>query len=182
MSTRSAESDFVWVTATRGRSWRRVAAGRQWISECWQTGPVPPIPSPLRTWLRITLAVSIAAHLYGLYTPGEPGLVEWFPHADKVLHFLGFAIPSALAVLLTWRWWPIAVFAANALISEVVQHFWLPYRDGDIGDALTDLAGLVPAVVLYWWLSRRRLQAASSASAESSPISSTSAASRRPEA
>jgi VanZ family protein len=143
------------------------------------------LPNPdtvLRRWLWTALAVAICAHLYGLYTPGEPGLVECFPHADKVLHFLGFAIPSTLAVLLTRRWWPIAVFAANALISEVVQHFWLPYRDGGVGDALTDLAGLVPAVVLCWWLSRRRLQAASSASAESSPISSTSAASRRPEA
>ena len=175
-------SDFVLVTASHLHPHRRVAAGRLWISEPWQTERVPSIPTQLRTWLWVAFVASVAAHLYGLYTPGEPQAVEWFPHADKVLHFLGFAIPSTLAVLLTRRWWPIRVFAANAVISEVVQHLWLPYRDGDVGDALTDLAGLLPALALYWWLRRRWLQAASSASADSSPINSTSAASRRPEA
>lgn len=134
--------------------------------------------SPLvRRWLWVALAVSVAAHLYGLYSPGEPNAVEWFPQADKALHFLGFAIPSTLAVLLTRRWWPIAAFAANAAISELVQHFWLPHRDGDWLDLLTDLTGLLPALGLYLWL-----QTASSSSAESSPMTRTSAASRRPKA
>lgn len=134
--------------------------------------------SPLvRRGLWVALPVSVAAHLYGLYSPGEPNAVEWFPQADKVLHFLGFAIPSTLAVLLTRRWWPIAAFAANAAISELVQHFWLPHRDGDWLDLLTDLTGLLPALGLYLWL-----QAASPSSAESSPMTRTSASSRRPKA
>ncbi len=130
-----------------------------------------------RTAVWVALVVSVAAHLYGLYTPGEPDAVEWFPRADKVFHFFGFAVPSTLAVLLTRRWWPIAAFAANAAISEIVQHYWLPYRDGDWFDLLTDLCGLLPALALYLWLQR-----ASSSMADSSPITRTSAASRRPDA
>ncbi len=131
----------------------------------------------LRGWLWVLFALSIAAHLYGLYTPGEPNVVEWFPHADKVWHFFGFAIPSALAVVLIRRWWPLAAFAANAGLSELVQYLWLPYRDGDWFDLLTDLTGLLPALCLYLWL-----QAANASMADSSPTTRTSAASRLPEA
>ena len=53
-------------------------------------------------------------------------------------HFLGFAIPSTLAVLLIRRWWPVAVFAANAVVSELVQHFFLPNRAGDPTDLLAE--------------------------------------------
>lgn len=133
----------------------------------------------VRRWLQVPLGVSLAAHLYGLYTPGEPDATLWFAHADKLWHFVGFAIPSVLAVLLTRRWWPIAGFAANAALSELVQQFWLPFRDGDWFDLLTDLAGLLPALLLLLLL---RLQAASSSMAESSPTNKTSAASRRPNA
>lgn len=131
----------------------------------------------LRTLLWLLLALAVAAHLCGLYTPGEPNAVDWFPHADKVFHFVGFAVPSTLAVLLTRHWWPLLAFAANAVISELVQYLWLPYRDGDWFDLLTDLTGLLPALGLYVWL-----QATSSLTAESSPITRTSAASRRPKA
>ena len=131
----------------------------------------------LRTMLWFLLALAVAAHLYGLYTPGEPGAVAWFPYADKVFHFFGFAVPATLAVLLTGHWWPLLAFAANAVISELVQYLWLPYRDGDWFDLLTDLTGLLPALGLYLWL-----QATSSSTADSRPITRTSAASRRPKA
>jgi len=119
--------------------------------------------------------IAVAGHLYGLYTPGEPPAVELFPYADKVFHFLGFAVPSTLAVLVVRHWWPIAAFAANAVVSEIVQYLWLPGRDGDLLDLLADLAGLLPAVTLWWWLQR-----SNAASAESSPTSLTSAPDRRP--
>lgn len=131
----------------------------------------------VRRGLWIALVLSVGGHLYGLYSPGEPSAVEWFPQADKVWHFLGFAIPSTLAVLLTAHWWPLVAFAANAVVSELVQYFWLPNRSGDWLDLLTDLTGLLPALGLYLWL-----QAANSSTAEPRPTSRTSAASRRPEA
>ncbi|HOQ52805.1 MAG TPA: hypothetical protein PLF56_04250 [Micropruina sp.] len=126
-----------------------------------------------RRLLWALLALALAAHLYGLYSPGEPGAVELFPQADKVFHLLGFAVPSMLAVLLTRHWWPIAVLAGNAVLSEIVQHFWLPGRDGDLADVAADLAGLLPAVAVYYWFAAR-----SSSTASSSPTKRTSAAAR----
>ncbi|MBK8445798.1 MAG: VanZ family protein [Micropruina sp.] len=128
-----------------------------------------------RRLLAAALAFAVGLHLYGLYTPAEPGGVELFAHADKVLHFLGFAVPSVLAVLLTRHWWPIAVFAGNAVLSEIAQHLWLPGRDGDLTDVAADLLGLLPALALYRWG-----QARSAATASSSPTRRTSAAPRRP--
>lgn len=111
-----------------------------------------------RPWLGIglwtALVVALLAHLYGLYTPGEPGAVEWFPNSDKVLHFLGFAIPTTLAVLIARRWWPVAVFAAHAVISEIVQALWLPGRDGDLFDVLADLTGVLAAFGTRWVVRR----------------------------
>ena len=135
---------------------------------------------PRGWWRRVlwmALVVALIAHLYGLYTPGEPGGVDLFPNADKVWHFLGFAIPSTLAVLLIRRWWPIVAFAANAAVSELVQHYVLPNRDGDLMDLLADLSGLVPAIALLIWL-----QSASDSTSSFSPSRRTAAAPRRPKA
>lgn len=133
----------------------------------------------LSSWtplLRIAFAVALALHLWGLYTPGEPDAGMLFPHADKVLHFLGFAGPASLAVLLFRHWWPIAAFAGNAVLSELIQHFFLPYRDGDVLDLLADLSGLLIPLALWWWLQR------TDATASGSPTSSTSASADRPKA
>ncbi|MFT3970383.1 MAG: VanZ family protein [Micropruina sp.] len=109
-------------------------------------------------WLRIALVVALvlalAAHLYGLYTPGEPGASEWFPNSDKVLHFFGFAAPTLLAMLVVRHWWPALVFAAHAVISEIAQAMFLPGRDGDVWDVLADLTGVLAATVA--WLAWRR--------------------------
>lgn len=51
----------------------------------------------------VALVLALAAHLYGLYTPGEPGASEWFPNSDKLLHFFGFAVPTLLAMLVVRR-------------------------------------------------------------------------------
>lgn len=120
-------------------------------------------------WLRIALVVALVlaliAHLYGLYTPGEPGASEWFPSSDKVLHFFGFAAPTLLAMLVVRHWWPAVVFGAHAVISELVQAWLLPGRDGDIWDVAADLSGVLAAVAVAWWLQRR-----ASSTADSNPI------------
>ena len=150
----------------------------------WQTCPVPDITGQVtpvasaepadrhakrrQHWLQVflwaALGLAVAAHLYGLYTPGEPGASVWFPSSDKVLHFAGFAAPTLLAVLLARHWWPAVVFGANAVISELVQAWLLPGRDGDIWDVAADLSGVLAGLVVAWWLHRR-----ASATAGSSP-------------
>ncbi|MFT4218607.1 MAG: hypothetical protein QM619_15675 [Micropruina sp.] len=133
-------------------------------------------------WVRIGLGVAFAlaliAHFCGLYLPAEPDASQWFPNSDKVLHFLGFGIPSTLAVLLTLRWLPIAVFAAHAVVSEIAQGMLLPGRDGDPMDVLADITGVLVSVAAWWWLQRPR----ASATASSSPTNRTPAAARRPNA
>lgn len=114
----------------------------------------PSGPAWLRIALVVALVLALAAHLYGLYTPGEPGASEWFPNSDKLLHFFGFAVPTLLAMLVVRHWWPALVFAAHAVISEIVQGLFLPNRDGDVWDALADLTGVLVATAL--WLAWRR--------------------------
>ncbi len=156
-------------TSDDGRAWRLPRVGAVKFTG-WR-----------RHLLVAGLVIAVALHLYGLYRPGEPTASEWFPQSDKVLHFLGFAAPSTLAVLLFRHWWPIVVFAGHAVVSEIVQAWWLPGRDGDVLDVVADLTGLLPALGLWWWL-RRDSQRRASATAASSPISRTSAAARRPNA
>ncbi len=114
----------------------------------------PSGPAWLRIALVVALVLALAAHVYGLYTPGEPGASEWFPNSDKLLHFFGFAVPTLLAMLVVRHWWPALVFAAHAVISEIVQGLFLPNRDGDVWDALADLTGVLVATAV--WLAWRR--------------------------
>ncbi|MCB0913377.1 MAG: VanZ family protein [Propionibacteriaceae bacterium] len=107
--------------------------------------------------LPVLAGLALAVQLVAVYLPGNPdGTIElsWLPGADKVVHFLIFAVPTYLFGRLTRRVGLVAgVFAVHAVVSELVQWRFLPYRDGDPFDALADLAGIGLAV---WMLKRRR--------------------------
>ena len=94
----------------------------------------------------------LAVQLVVVYLPGSPdgGLeLPWLPGADKVVHSLIFAIPVYLFARLTRRVGLVAgVFALHAVVSELVQWWFIPYRDGDPWDAAADLIGIGLAVVL----------------------------------
>jgi hypothetical protein len=90
-------------------------------------------------------------------------LPPWFPGEDKLEHLVGFATPlfllllccrsfqrgrgrptsRAFIVLLT------ALFAAHAVISELVQYEFYPSRTGDPLDVAADWLGCAVAVVGY---------------------------------
>jgi VanZ family protein len=104
---------------------------------------------------RIGFVAAVALQLYGVYAPREAGPHVGIPFADKVAHLFLFASVAflGLKVGVPARWLLVAL-VANAIVSELVQHFLLPQRDGDPFDALADLAG----VALGAWLGFRALR------------------------
>lgn len=102
----------------------------------------------VRPGVLVLLALSVAVQLVVLYAPegAGPGL---FPQADKVVHLLVFLVPAALAVVAGFRRRVVvAVFAAQAVLSEVVQAVLLPHRSGDVLDAVADLTGVALGVLV----------------------------------
>ena len=101
--------------------------------------------------LWLLLAITVATQLVVLYAPSAPS-VSPFCNSDKAVHVVVFLVPVLLALLAGLR--PrvvVAVFAAHAVASELVQHALLPGRSGDPLDVVADLAG-VGLGVLVWWL------------------------------
>jgi len=108
-----------------------------------------------RRVLWVAAGVFLAVQLVAVYLPGSPdgGLeLPWLPGADKIVHFLIFAIPVYLFGRLSGRVGLVAgLFAVHAVVSELVQWRFIPYRDGDVWDAVADLLGIGMAAlaVLY---------------------------------
>ena len=97
------------------------------------------------------LAVAVAVQLVVLYSPSAPS-DPLFPGSDKVVHVLVFAVPVTVALLAGGPLrLVVAVFAAHAVLSEVVQGAALPTRSGDALDVVADLVG-VAVGVLGWVL------------------------------
>ena len=127
--------------------------------------------SLLRGWHFAALAAVLAVllQLWGLYRVAGPPQPPWFPFADKVEHAVGFALP-VLLILLTitlrnrsgWRWPPLTsvlvlvIFAAHAIVSELIQQQWYRYRTGDPLDALADWVGIAVGVLLFRLIFLRR--------------------------
>jgi VanZ family protein len=83
------------------------------------------------------------------------GPVIW---TDKVVHVLLFLTPTLAGLLAGLRpAWVVGLVALHAPVSELVQHFLLPNRSGDVWDAVADLSGVVLGVTLVMvWRARRR--------------------------
>ena len=110
--------------------------------------------SRVRVWAwRIAFVVAVVLQLYGVYAPREAGPHVGIPQIDKVAHCFLFAAVAftGLKVGVPARWL-LGALVANAVVSELVQHWLLPQRDGDPFDALADAAG----VALGVWLARYR--------------------------
>lgn len=123
-----------------------------------------PQTSSLRSWHLVAGAAAIALllQLMGLYRVAGPPQPPWFPYADKVAHTIGFALPVMLILLaaalhhLLGAQWPglrisalvVGVFAAHAVVSELIQHVWYRYRTGDPLDVIADWIGIAAGVVL----------------------------------
>jgi hypothetical protein len=105
-----------------------------------------------RPTVLVLLGLAVAVQLVVLYSPDGGGPLL-FPQSDKVVHVTVFLVPVALAVVAGFRRRVVAaVFAAQAVLSEVVQGLFLPHRSGDVLDAVADLTGVALGVVVGTWL------------------------------
>ena len=120
--------------------------------------------SLLRSWQLAAAGAVIAVllQLWGLYRVVGPPRPPWFPFADKLEHAVGFAVPVILILLAAalrrppgWQWPSpaaqaavVGVFAAHAVVSELIQHVWYRHRTGDPLDVLADWVGIAAGVLL----------------------------------
>ena len=101
-----------------------------------------------RRWL-VALCIAMVMQLLALYSPEVPGGPQ-IPGLDKVVHISIFAVP-VLAALMAGISAPLAlgVLAVHAPVSELIQHFALSHRAGDVVDMMADLAGVVIGGLVY---------------------------------
>jgi VanZ family protein len=104
---------------------------------------------------RIGFVLAVALQLYGVYAPKEPAPNTGIPMADKFAHMFLFGSVAFLGLKARVpARWLLGALVANAIFSEVAQHYWLPQRDGDVFDSLADVIG----VALGAWLGYRVLR------------------------
>lgn len=108
--------------------------------------------------------LAVAVHLFGLYRVTGPPSVSWFPNSDKIEHAVGFGLPVFLILLaLRWydrctpgrQWVVVGIFAAHAVLSELIQHWFYTSRSGDPRDALADWIGIALGWIGYRLVAKR---------------------------
>ena len=104
-----------------------------------------------RSTLRVVATLAVLVHLAAIYWP-RVDVVGPVPWTDKVVHVLLFGVPTVLLLVARPpRIQPavvVGVLALHAPVSELLQHFLLPHRSGDVWDAVADLGGVVLGVTL----------------------------------
>jgi VanZ family protein len=125
------------------------------------TSLAPVAGSRVKVWLwRIGFVAAVLLHLYGLYDPRQPGPHVGLPLADKFAHAFLFGSVAFLGLRVGLRArWLLSALVANAVVSEVVQHFVLPQRSGDPFDSVADLIG----VAVGTWLCFRAVRSTNDA-------------------
>jgi VanZ family protein len=113
--------------------------------------------SRVKVWAwRIGFVAAVALQLYGVYTPREAGPHVGIPGIDKVAHLFLFGSVAFLGLMVRIpARWLLGALVANAIVSELVQYWVLPQRDGDPFDVLADLAGVAVGAWLAFRVIRR---------------------------
>ena len=120
-------------------------------------GPAPgaPVLKPNRWWL-IASGAALAFQLIVVYAPQGVGGPQ-ITGLDKVVHVLIFAAPVLAALLAGLSApWVIGILAVHAPVSELIQHFALPHRTGDVWDMTADLAGVALGSLVFLVWNRRQ--------------------------
>ena len=117
-------------------------------------GPGRPRLSP-RAWWRLTFAIAVAVQLIAVYAPSAPSGPD-INGLDKLVHLSIFFVPSLAALMMGIpARWALGILALHAPVSELVQHFALPHRSGDVFDAAADLSGVLLGGLAYMVWTRR---------------------------
>ena len=113
------------------------------------------VPKPNRLW-SVAFGIALAAQVIAVYAPDGPGGPQ-VTGLDKVIHVLIFAAPAFAALMLGIRArWALGMLAVHAPVSELIQHFALLHRSGDVLDVAADLGGLALAGWAYVVWNRRQ--------------------------
>jgi len=76
---------------------------------------------------------------------------------DKVVHVVIFAAPALIALRAGYRArWVLGILVVHAPVSELIQHFALPHRSGDVFDVMADLGGVAVGAMAHLVWSRRQ--------------------------
>lgn len=102
-------------------------------------------------WFRIAFVLAFLVQCWALYVPRPPSVDSGLP-LDKVVHIGVFAVVTWLGLRAGWRW-VVPLMVVQAVVSELVQLYFLPSRGGDWWDLTADLLG----VALGWALARMTL-------------------------
>jgi VanZ family protein len=117
---------------------------------------LPDVETPTRErvqarW-RWGFVVAVAVHLAVLYWPRSPS-TGGLP-IDKPVHAAIFGMVLWAAAQARLRVGLVgALLAGHAVLSELIQHYLLTGRSGDVTDSVADLAGVVIVTLILW---RRR--------------------------
>jgi len=104
----------------------------------------------------MAFGVALAVQLIIVYSPSGLAGPE-VTGLDKVVHLVIFAAPAFAALMAGISApWALGILAVHAPVSELVQHFALPHREGDVLDVLADLGGVALGGLVYLVWSRRR--------------------------
>jgi VanZ family protein len=119
----------------------------------------------MRWWLAAavfwTLAIMAACWLPLPMFPGGSGgeRASRIPHIDKVVHASIFAVFGVLwlrAISGRWRFLVVILAgAALAAVTELAQNLPIVGRDGELGDGLCDVVGVLISYPLAAFLFRR---------------------------
>jgi hypothetical protein len=121
-----------------------------------ETAEAKPDSPTSRLFWRWAFGAALAVQLMVLYAPRAPAgpPVNGF---DKVIHLAIFAAPAFAALMVGIRArWALGILALHAPISELIQHFALPHRSGDVFDAVADIIGVLLGGLAFLVWNRRQ--------------------------
>jgi len=94
--------------------------------------------------------------LIALYSPQAPAGPQ-ITGLDKVVHVCIFAGPALAALMARVSApWALGTLAVHGPVSELIQHFALSHRSGDVFDAMADFGGVALGALAYLVWSRRQ--------------------------